>query len=724
MDLIYQNADRADLGVMKNYEMDLAYGKDENDFGLSIDLDEHCLKNGYILYMEGTEYGGIVDKIKASNVDDTVTYSGRTWHGVLEGKVMEPVGNNDYLLLNGNANEVLKELIEAWGLTDLFSVSEEKSSVNIVNYQVRYAKGYTGIRQMLFQFGGKLMMRYKRDRVVLSAEPYIDYSKDEEFDSSQVCFTSEKDYRPLNHLICTGLGELNEPYTIHLFCDEYGSPQGYATVDIPIKDSEYILTKENQRLFGKDEVVDVLDNGSVQAVKNYVLLNEMPKGWYVDGSIWDSHFSDVYTLDEEGKFKQAEASEQDVYEVQTVQPDDWRENYKDCYVRTGNIGDKGNYTYESAEFEEYVYGLLTSQPIDWWNNWAAYYESYTEIDDEGKEVTKYKEVENFLENLVLQKQIPNDWATNYENYYTKTTDGFNTSYPNVSGVTENYYLQQHTKPTDWETNYGSYYKKSGGKYEKQLPDYKKESKKPKNWTSTYGNYYQRTTDGTTVTYKQVGAVSKEYYEVQTSKPSDWKTNYKNYYYKSGNAYKNVEGDKAPTWKKKKYYTKKSKQVAPAYNSVKPIYGAYAPQWNKCPRYTQKSKTVAPKWKAGMYYTFAPVYAPVWKENTYYIKYPQWEAGIYYSKVERMVAPVWRRNVFYQQHLDHYAKLVEKGLEQLQKKKNGDKLDISLELEKNYDINDIVGATEHITGQSVWMPITKKIVKITDTTETVEYEVGE
>ena len=80
MDLIYQDADRNDLGVMKNYEMDLAFGKDENDFELSVDLDEHCLKEGYILYMEDTEYGGIVDKIKASNVDDTVTYSGRTWH--------------------------------------------------------------------------------------------------------------------------------------------------------------------------------------------------------------------------------------------------------------------------------------------------------------------------------------------------------------------------------------------------------------------------------------------------------------------------------------------------------------------------------------------------------------------------------------------------------------------------------------------------------------------
>ena len=48
----------------------------------------------------------------------------------------------------------------------------------------------------------------------------------------------------------------------------------------------------------------------------------------------------------------------------------------------------------------------------------------------------------------------------------------------------------------------------------------------------------------------------------------------------------------------------------------------------------------------------------------------------------------------------------------------------MELENIYDINDVVGARENVTRQTLWMPVTKKIVKITDTTETVEYEVGE
>ncbi len=735
MDLIYQNADRVDEGVMKHYEMDMAYGKDENDFVLTMDLDGHCLEEGYILYMEGTEYGGIVDRIKVSNVDNTVCYSGRTWHGVLEGKVMEPHGSNDYLLLNGNANEVLRELIEKWNLTDLFTVSAEESPVDIINYKVRYVTGYTGIRQMLFASGGKLIMKYRENRVELSAVPYIDYSQDEEFDSSQVYFTAEKDYRPLNHLICAGLGESNEPYTIHLFCDEYKGLQAYAVTDMPIKDSDYILTKENQKLYGKDEVAEVLDNGSVQIVKNYILLNEMPAGWDINADTWNDRFDDIYTLDENNSFKQAEAKEQKVYELQTSQPNDWKTNHDDYYV-IGGVNEDGETEYEHPKFEgDDLYRFLVSKPLFWERNFNLYYEKVTKMDNDGNVVTdeygnaviEYRELE-YVKGEERYEELtsePPDWNNHYESYYTRHNNGLGDVYSKVSSVTKYEYKKQKSQPSDWNTNYAGYYQKSGSSYVQVLPKYKKVTSKPKKWASVYADYYQRINDGTAITYKQVASVSKESYELQKSKPSDWKENYKSYYLKEQNAYKTVSGDSTPAWKKKTYYTKKTEQTAPAYDSVKPVYSANAPEWGKCPRYTRESKTVAPKWKAGMYYVLAyTIEPPPWRANTYYEKVPQWKADTYYTEIEKMVAPVWKEGCYYRQYLDHYARLVEKGMEHLQKKINCDKIDISLELENIYDINDVIGARENITGLSVWMPITKKIVKITDTTETVEYEVGE
>ena len=827
MDLIYQNADRVDQGVMKHYEMDLAYGRDENDFELTIDSDNHCLEENYILYMEGTEYGGIVDAIESSNIDDTITYSGRTWHGILEGKLFEPEAGGDYLLLNGNANDVLRYLIERWELTELFSVSEEKSSVEIVNYQAKYMKGYTGLRKILFEFGGKLKMVYQGSRVVLSAEPYMDYSKDEEFDSSQVYFTSKKNYRSLNHLVCTGLGEQNEQYVIHLFCDEYGELQSYATTEFPVNDGFYIKDERNKKIFGKDEVAEVVECGSVQVAENYVILNEEPANWETDASIWNETLTDIYLADEEGKMKQAKAEEKTLYELQQMPPYDWNEKCRDYYVLNGE-------EFEKVSFQNYDAYILQTEKPPLWN---ISYDEYYYLDDE-----EYRKVEAGTEDVpFLRNLYPSDWVRNYGNYYEKYSDGTAVTYRAASGVTKYQYKKQGSKPTDWNDNYASYYKKSGKKYIQNPPKYEKQAQKPANWTNKFTEYYQRISDGTTATYQQVSAVTKNTYELQTQRPSDWNSNYNKYYeknakgkyvavsiknyvqltkkpddwnksyeeyfyiysdgtkseyrsipsvttdiytiqtteptdwatdydkyyYLDGAEYKKVEGieDKdeeiapvwkagmyytkgsvtnapdyssfskvyrkgdAPSWKKKTYYTKKSEQKAPTYDSVKPVYAAVTPRWNACARYTKTTKETAPEWKYDTYYELIKCEVkPEWKKNKYYtrtsIESPEWVEGTYYTKVKKMVAPVWNTGMYYRKYLDHYAGLVEKGIDFLNKNIKKDELSISLEPDIVYDINDIIGANDNITKQSVWMPITKKIVKITDNSETVEYEVGE
>lgn len=42
MDLIYTNVNREDVGVLKDYAFDLAFGSDENDFELTLDINQHC----------------------------------------------------------------------------------------------------------------------------------------------------------------------------------------------------------------------------------------------------------------------------------------------------------------------------------------------------------------------------------------------------------------------------------------------------------------------------------------------------------------------------------------------------------------------------------------------------------------------------------------------------------------------------------------------------------
>lgn len=91
MDLIFMNENREDIGVLQDYSLDLAFGADENNFECQVQAANHCCKKNYMLYMEGTEYGGIVDGIGVDTENNAVTYSGRTWHGILGSKVIMPL---------------------------------------------------------------------------------------------------------------------------------------------------------------------------------------------------------------------------------------------------------------------------------------------------------------------------------------------------------------------------------------------------------------------------------------------------------------------------------------------------------------------------------------------------------------------------------------------------------------------------------------------------------
>lgn len=260
MDLIYMNAEKQDLGVMKDYTFDLAYGMDENDFECKISEGNHCCEAGYYLYIEGTEYGGIIDSIGVVTNEYEITYYGRTWHGILNSKVLQPEG--DYLICDGEANTVLASLIERMGLQDLFTASTEESGITISNYKMnRYISGYDGIRKMLKASGAKLKISFKNGMVELSAVPFVDYSKDEQFDTDQIAFTIKKNSNPINHVICLGQGELSERVVLHVYADSSGNistTQSLTGIQEVTAIYDYPNTESYEELFqgGKDIITE------------------------------------------------------------------------------------------------------------------------------------------------------------------------------------------------------------------------------------------------------------------------------------------------------------------------------------------------------------------------------------------------------------------------------------------------------------------------------------
>lgn len=218
------NAQKEDIGVLLDYDFDLAFGADENNFECGIASVAHCCEAGFYLYIEGTEYGGIIDAISSDTEKEEVTYSGRTWQGLLNSKVLQPDSGQAYLTVSGEANTVIASLLSRMDLNDLFEASSEASGLTISSYQMnRYTGGYDGIIKMLKTVDAKLMFIFQNGKVVLSAVPIHNYSQDAEFDSDLVDFQAKKNYKSVNHLVCLGKGELQNRTVVHLYADEEGN---------------------------------------------------------------------------------------------------------------------------------------------------------------------------------------------------------------------------------------------------------------------------------------------------------------------------------------------------------------------------------------------------------------------------------------------------------------------------------------------------------------------
>ncbi|MCM1258794.1 MAG: siphovirus ReqiPepy6 Gp37-like family protein [Roseburia sp.] len=677
MDLIYADKNRIELGEIMDYEIDLAYGSEENDFELILGLNQSCCQPGYMVYFRDTEYGGIIDSVCPNTKEDTVTYKGRTWHGILEHKAIEPDTGYDYLYVSGDAHEVLRFLIQRFGLDELFLVADNPSSISITQHQFpRYVCGYTGIQQMLLKHQAKMVMSYTGRHVTLSVLHNYDYSQDEEWTSDQFDFSIEKNYRPVNHLVCLGGGGLKERAVIHLFTDEYGTVQGYKLVDEPYRNEHYILDKRNQVLFGTEEVAQIYDYSNAESVENYVLLKSQPADW--ETNYWK--YYKVDTQEGTGGYKQLEYEEELEYTGMVTKPADWETNYESYFEY-----DYSDQTYRKVTpVSKDIYTLLSSDgniPMSWIRNYSSYYEKNGDEYSAVKPVTKYW--------YTKLESKPADWETNYGSYYRYYSDGTENSYKTLDGISVDNYVLQTQVPTDWKTKFGNYYKKvTVYRYWYKEASYSSSNNKDKKALVVERHVYSDGSEMKTYTNKN---------------------GYRKFWKKEvlRHDYQKLTGEKNPEWKENKFYTNIPYKVAPQFF---PIY------------YSCSSYEEAPDFENGKFYekntiSGAPDFGIGYNGGR--------PAPKYFSAVSVKKIPLFDPKSYYERFEDKYVRLVAAGLEKLEEinaKANEITADLSPNLE--YDINDIVGATEHITGTSLFQPVTKKIVKIKDGVQSIEYKIGE
>ena len=251
VDLIITDSNHVDARSAVDYTLDCAWGKEENDFELVVS-GASTIDAGAYIYIDGSECGGVVDAMEDQLTAgvSTLTYSGRTWHGMLADKILEPDKGKDYLTVSGTASSVIGSLISRVGLDAVFDAvdSPTAGAQTIKSYQFdRYTDCYTGLRKMCAASGLKLRLAYASGKVRVWAEPAAHYG--DSIDSDLIDFDATRTWRKPNHLIGLGKGDLAARVVVHWYADAKGN------------------VSQSQSLKGVDEITQVYDYSNAETAE-------------------------------------------------------------------------------------------------------------------------------------------------------------------------------------------------------------------------------------------------------------------------------------------------------------------------------------------------------------------------------------------------------------------------------------------------------------------------
>lgn len=247
MVLVVHDSAVGDIREIEDFELDLAFGSDENALKLEARAGD-APEEGQFVFIDGTEYGGVIDQASydaGREATDSILCRGRTWHGILAGKRLLPDSGSGYLSVSGKAGDVLASLIARMGLSGLFTAASDDSAVSFTFE--RFCDGYSGLKALAKANGRKVAMRRKGGKVEISLPPVVDYAN--KVDSDLLSFTLTSVHRCVNHLVCAGTGELENRAVIHFYADAAGN------------------VSHTQSLFGVDEISALYDYSNADADK-------------------------------------------------------------------------------------------------------------------------------------------------------------------------------------------------------------------------------------------------------------------------------------------------------------------------------------------------------------------------------------------------------------------------------------------------------------------------
>lgn len=243
-DIIVANPDGTEVRVMLFNEYDFEIGDEENSFLITSPRAEwERVEENSRIYIPGTEYGGLYKRLESDTKNNSVAVGGLTWRGMMQKKIILPASGADYATDSGELNQIIGARVST-AFPGLFSGSSESTGVT-VNYQyARYCTLYDGLKALLKSKGYKMQIVYdlERKKVVVSAVPIVDYSREIEYSSDMNAdYTMIINRTGINHLVCLGQGELKNRIVEHLYVDGSGN------------------ISQRQTFFDEDEIAEVYD---------------------------------------------------------------------------------------------------------------------------------------------------------------------------------------------------------------------------------------------------------------------------------------------------------------------------------------------------------------------------------------------------------------------------------------------------------------------------------
>ena len=228
--VILANEDLRELGAIKDANITVDLNGDRT-FSVQIARSNWYeeLTFSSLIYIMGTEYGGIIGEVLTDTTLDYVELKGLSWRGRLAKKIIQPPAGSDYKTVSGELHAAMKSLIEP-EFNGLFVVSQEDTGVMVSNYQFeRYCTLLDGLTKMLKSKGYRLQLSFRREQnepgyLYIEAVPIVDYSNQIELSRDcQLNYTMDDKRDGVNHLIVTGKGEMQDRNVLHLYVQEDGT---------------------------------------------------------------------------------------------------------------------------------------------------------------------------------------------------------------------------------------------------------------------------------------------------------------------------------------------------------------------------------------------------------------------------------------------------------------------------------------------------------------------